>query len=68
MNNHSLISIDLAKNVFQICVMNEHNKSVFTKKVKRSKVISTVQQFKVSRIVMEARYSSNHWGRHGLSS
>jgi hypothetical protein len=25
MNNHSVISIDLAKNVFQVCLLNQHH-------------------------------------------
>ena len=63
MNNHSLISIDLAKNVFQVCVLDMHRKPVFNKKVSRQKLLSTVQQFAAPRVVMEACYSSNHWGR-----
>lgn len=63
MNNPSVISIDLAKNVFQVCMMNANNKPVFNKKVCRSKLLHTVQQLDASRIVMEACYSSNHWGR-----
>jgi transposase len=63
MSNHNVISVDLAKNVFQICVLNQHNKVVFNKKVKRSQLLDTVQQLDASRVVMEACYSSNHWGR-----
>ena len=28
MNNHKLISIDLAKNVFQVCILDDHNNTV----------------------------------------
>ena len=63
MNNYKLISIDLAKNVFQVCVLNEHNKPVFNKKVTRNKLVHTVMKFSAPRIVMEACYSSNYWGR-----
>ena len=30
------ITIDLAKNVFQVCGVNEHIKSLFNKKLKRT--------------------------------
>jgi len=63
MSNNNLISIDLAKNVFQVCVLNEHNKVTINKKVKRSKLLQTVIQLDAKNIVMEACYSSNHWGR-----
>ena len=63
MNNHSVISIDLAKNVFQVCLLNQHNKVTTNKKVSRSKLLKTVLNLDAQRIVMEACYSSNHWGR-----
>lgn len=33
MNNNSVISIDLAKNVFQVCLLNPHNKITTNKKI-----------------------------------
>lgn len=63
MNNNSVISIDLAKNVFQVCLLNQHNKITINKKVRRSKLLETVLNLDAKRIVMEACYSSNHWGR-----
>lgn len=63
MSNDNLISIDLAKNVFQICLLSEHNKVIFNKKVRRTKLLETVLRLDAKRIVMEACYSSNHWGR-----
>jgi transposase len=63
MNNHSVISIDLAKNVFQVCLLNQYNKVTLNKKVSRSKLLQTVLTLDAKRIVMEACYSSNHWGR-----
>lgn len=61
--NNSVISIDLAKNVFQVCVFNEHRVPVFNKKVSRAKLRETVMKLEPNRIVMEACYSSNYWGR-----
>ena len=64
MNNSNLISIDLAKNVFQVCVLNKHNKVVSNKKVSRAKLFETVVTIDdASNIVMEACYSSNYWAR-----
>ena len=57
------IAVDLAKNVFQICLLNEHNKVTFNKKVRRARVLDSVLKLDANRIVMEACYSSNHWGR-----
>ncbi len=62
MNNNSVISIDLVTNVFQVCLLNQHNKITTNKKVRRSKLLETVLNLDAKRIVMEACYSSNHWG------
>lgn len=63
MNNDTVISIDLAKNIFQMCLLNQDNKVVTNKKVSRAKLLKTVLNTDAKRIVMEACYSSNHWGR-----
>ncbi|RDH42668.1 IS110 family transposase [Zooshikella ganghwensis] len=61
--NNSVISIDLAKNSFQICALNSHHKVIFNKKVTRKKLISELQQLSPAPIIMEACYSANPWGR-----
>ena len=63
MSENSVISIDLAKNVFQVCLVNEHNKVVFNKKTRRKNLVPMVLKLDCNRIVMEACYSSNYWGR-----
>ncbi len=63
MSKNSVISIDLAKNVFQVCLLSPSNNVVFNKKVGRNKLLETVMQLDAKRIVMEACYNSNHWGR-----
>jgi transposase len=60
---HNVISIDLAKNVFQICVLDEQQKVVLNKKVKRPDLLHELRQFEPTCVVMEACYSSNPWGR-----
>jgi transposase len=57
------ISIDLAKNIFQLCVVSDENTILFNKKVKRSNLIHELRQFEPTTVVMEACYSSNPWGR-----
>jgi len=61
--DNSVISIDLAKTVFQVCEFNQHSKPTLNIKVKRDKLFDTVRNMKPNRIVMEACYSSNFWGR-----
>jgi len=61
--NNSVISIDLAKNVFQVCVLNEHHITVLNRKVKRHDLLKIVAKLEPNRVVMEACYSSNYWGR-----
>jgi transposase len=63
MNNHSVISIDLAKNVFQVCLLNQHNRVTSNKKVSRKKLLDSISKLDAKRVVMEACYSSNYWGR-----
>jgi transposase len=59
----NLVSIDLAKNIFQICGFDHERKVMFNKKVKRSNLIHELSQIEPTRIAMEACYSSNPWGR-----
>jgi hypothetical protein len=51
---NSLISIDLAKNVFQICAMDDEQKIVSNKKVSRKKLLHTLSQFEPTTVIMEA--------------
>ncbi len=59
----SVISIDLAKNVFQVCVLNQAHKVISNKKVKRDALLDTLRQFEPSDVAMEACYSANYWAR-----
>jgi len=71
MNNNSVISVDIAKNIFQLCRLNEHNKITTNKKVSRNKLLESVLNLDSKQVVMEACYTSNYWGRlferHGLT-
>ena len=63
MANHSLIAVDLAKNVFQVCGMTEHHKVAFNKQLKRIELSVFMANQPQTKIAMEACYSSHYWGR-----
>lgn len=57
------IGIDLAKNVFQVCGVNEHLKPQFNEKIQRKALLKYMAIKEPTTVVMEACYSSNYWGR-----
>ena len=61
--HYKVVSIDLAKNVFQVCGLDQHHNIKLNKKVSRGKLLHTVRQLPADLYVMEACYSSNPWGR-----
>jgi len=60
---HTVIAIDVAKNVFQVCALDSRHKVVLNKKLTRAKLLPTLAQLQADMVVMEACYSSNAWGR-----
>ena len=40
MKHNNVIAIDLAKNIFQVCVMTKHNKIISNKPISRAKLIA----------------------------
>lgn len=58
-----LLGIDLAKNVFQLCALNQANKVLFNRTVRRVQLRSTVAQLEPTTIAMEACASAHYWGR-----
>lgn len=63
MKEYKLISIDLAKTVFQVCAFSDFNKVDFNQKLHRSKLLDKLRNIAPTTVVMEACYSSNYWGR-----
>lgn len=59
----SLIGIDLAKNVFQVCALNEADKVVFNRGMNRQKLSTFLAQTETTTVAMEACCSSHYWGR-----
>lgn len=63
--HYKVISIDLAKNVFQVCGLDHHHTIKLNKKISRAKLLHTVRQLPADLYVMEACYSSNPCARGG---
>mgnify|MGYP006287179409 FL=1 len=61
--NVTLIGIDLAKSVFQVCGVNQAGKPLFNRQVRRARLLATLQQYPAATIAMEACSGSNYWGR-----
>lgn len=61
--NSKLVAIDLAKNVFQICVVNQAGKVTMNRQVSRNKLLQFVLNLNPESVVMESCYSANYWGR-----
>lgn len=61
--NVTLIGIDLAKSVFQVCAVNQAGKTVFNRQVRRSRLLELLAQYPQACIAMEACSGSNFWGR-----
>lgn len=59
----SVISVDLAKNVFQVCALNQAHKVISNRKVKRAGLMDAIRQFEPTTVAIEACYSANFWAR-----
>jgi len=58
-----LLGIDLAKNVFQLCALNQANKVLFNRSIRRARFRSTIAKLELTTIAMEACSSAHYWGR-----
>lgn len=59
----TLIGIDLAKLIFQVCGVNQAGKSQFNRQLKRKALLGFLMQYPQAIIAMEACSGSNYWGR-----
>ncbi len=55
------LGVDLAKNVFQLCGLNQAGKSVYTKRVERKLLIQTIAMVPVCLIGVEASTGAFYW-------
>lgn len=63
MKNTNTIAVDLAKSVFQVCILSEHNKVIKSLRLSRDKFKEFLIKTEPSMVYMEACYSSYYWGR-----
>ncbi|PIQ42489.1 MAG: IS110 family transposase [Gammaproteobacteria bacterium CG11_big_fil_rev_8_21_14_0_20_46_22] len=61
--NITLVGIDVAKTVFQLCCANEHGKIIARKRLQRAQLLQKISQILPCTIVMEACGSANYWAR-----
>jgi transposase len=59
----NLLGIDLAKNVFQLCALNQANKILFNRSMRRAHFRSSIARLEPTTIAMEACSSAHYWGR-----
>jgi len=59
----TLIGIDLAKSIFQVCGVNQAGKRVFNRQVRRARLMELLMQHPDATVAMEACSGSNYWGR-----
>ncbi len=59
----TLIGIDLAKSIFQVCGVNQAGKRVFNRQVRRARLMEFLLQHPDATMAMEACSGSNYWGR-----
>lgn len=63
MNNSTTITIDLAKNVYQVAVFNKFAKQLSNKALNEQKMVTLIMQHPEAVIYMEACGSAHYWGR-----
>jgi transposase len=61
--NVTLIGVDLAKSVFQVCGVDRTGKPIFNRQVRRPRLLALLESYPQATIAMEACSSSNYWGR-----
>ncbi len=64
MKDLRLVGIDLAKNTFQVCLMDRHNRIIANKKIRRAKLLDFLRQLPPNvTIAMEACGTAHYWAR-----
>lgn len=63
MSKITLLAIDLAKSVFQICGVDEHGQVQLERRVRRAQLVAVLVQLPRCTIAMEACGSAHYWGR-----
>ena len=63
MSKVTLLSLDLAKDVFQVAGFTDRMKEIFNRQIRRKDLSVFMAQQQPCEVVMEACYSSHYWGR-----
>ena len=63
MKQVTTIGVDLAKNVFQVCVLGPSGQVKLNRQINHKQLLNTLRQYPEALIAMEACGSSHHWGR-----
>ncbi len=63
MKHINVIAIDLAKKIFQVCVMTKHNKILSNKSMTRSELIAWLAEQRKSPVAMESCGGASYWAR-----
>jgi transposase len=63
MNKYNVIAIDLAKMIFQVCIMNIEGKILLNKTMKRNNLSEWLACQELSLVAMESCGGSNYWAR-----
>lgn len=64
MRKYSVIAIDLAKNVFQVCKVSPQGKILYNREISRAKLKQLLTTEKVSLVAMESCSSAHYWARY----
>ena len=67
-NKCSVIGIDLAKNTFSLCGMNERGKVLFAKNMSRSKLLIFLNNTPATHIGLEACGGAHFWAREAIKA
>lgn len=63
MKDHRVIAIDLAKHVFQVCVLDKHDKLLSSKQMRRKPLAAYLAKQRPALVALEACGGAHHWGR-----
>jgi len=63
MNEYNVIAIDLAKMIFQVCIMTVSGKILLNKSLKRKELSGWLARQELSLVVMESCGGANYWAR-----
>lgn len=63
----TVVGLDLAKLVFQVCCVDDAGRVVINRSLKRGEVMEFFRKLPVCRVGLEACGSSHHWGRQLLA-